>query len=170
MKITKLLTAIAAGVCTVAAAGSVYAATYYISPNGNDAAAGTSPEEAWATVKKVSQSSFYPGDKILFEAGGVWSGQCYPKGSGEEGNPIYIGKYGEGEMPIINADVEGLRTGGALALYNQSWWPIEDLELTNGGEGYKWKYGLSIYNEGVSMPGYKLCLLYDLITIFIIRR
>lgn len=154
MKITKLLTALAVAVCTVAAAGSVYAATYYISPNGNDTAAGTSPEEAWATVTKVSQSTFYPGDKILFEAGGVWSGQCYPKGSGEEGNPIYIGKYGEGEKPIINANVEGLRTGGALALYNQSWWTIEDLELTNGGEGYKWKYGLSIYNEGVLGEGY----------------
>lgn len=154
MKIMKLVTALAVGAACMLAAGSAYAETYYISPNGNDAASGTSPETAWASVEQVSQTYFNPGDKILFEAGGVWNGQCSPKGSGEEGNPIYMGKYGEGEKPIINADVAGLRDGGTVNLYNQSWWTIEDLELTNKGEGYQWKYGLLIYNEGILGEGY----------------
>ncbi len=154
MKIKKLLTAFAVAACTICAAGSAYAATYYVSPNGDDAASGTAPDAAWASVDKVSQTTFQPGDKILFEAGGVWEGQCYPKGSGEEGNPIYIGKYGDGAKPIINANVDGLRTGGTVTLYNQSWWTIEDLELTNNGEGYQWKYGLSVYVEGMIGEGY----------------
>ena len=47
--------------------------TYYVSNDGKDSASGSSPQEAWATVLRVNQETFSPGDAILFRAGDTFS-------------------------------------------------------------------------------------------------
>jgi hypothetical protein len=109
----------------------VLGATHYVdSRNGNDANTGTSPETAWKTLEKVNGTTFHPGDRILLRSSSVWRGQLWPKGSGVEGKPITIGKYGGGVKPVINGD--GLFEDTVL-LKNQEYWEIENLEITNTG-------------------------------------
>jgi hypothetical protein len=77
------------------------ATTYYVSPNGSDAASGTSIASAWRTVTKVNLTKFARGDRVLFQRGGVWREMLEPKASG-----VYYGAYGSGERPVFSgADV-----------------------------------------------------------------
>ncbi|NIM49681.1 MAG: hypothetical protein GTO22_10625, partial [Gemmatimonadales bacterium] len=80
---------------------------------------------AWRSLEKVNDTTFQPGDRILFRAGCQWRGQLWPKGSGRAGSPIAIDAYGEGEKPVING------AGGAFEavhLRNQQHWQISGLE------------------------------------------
>lgn len=102
---------------------------YFISPNGNDDASGLSLKTAWKSLDKVNQTTFLPGDQILFESGQVWHGQLQPKGSGKEGKPIILSSYGGREKPVINI---GKAEGAGIRLFNQSWWEISNMEITSG--------------------------------------
>ena len=68
--------------------------TYYVSPSGSDANAGTSQSAPWASVAKVDASTFSPGDSILFQYGGEWHGLLVASSSGTAANPITYGAYG----------------------------------------------------------------------------
>ncbi|MFC4775726.1 CARDB domain-containing protein [Paenibacillus sp. GCM10023252] len=125
--------------------GKTYAAgnTYYVDNIGGvDTLAGTSEQTAWKTLTKVNATTFQPGDTILFKSGGSWSGKLHPKGSGAAGSPIVIDKYGTGNKPIINGG--GLIGTGAVYLYNQQYWEINNLEITNTGATQGQKMGVSI--------------------------
>jgi parallel beta-helix repeat protein len=79
------------------------AATYYVdATNSNDANTGLSEATPWKTIAKVNASSFVPGDQILFKRGEIWREQLTVPSSGSSGNPITIGAYGSGELPVIN--------------------------------------------------------------------
>jgi hypothetical protein len=102
--------------------------TYYVSnATGNDANDGLSPETAWKSLDKVNTYPFEPGDVILFRGGDEWKGLLRPQGSGAEGKPICIDKYGEGALPKINQDG---RKGAVVQLENQEYWEINRLEVT----------------------------------------
>lgn len=104
---------------------------YFVDPSGDDLNPGTSEGKPWKTMEKVNASAFQPGEQILFKAGGIWTGQLNPKGSGEEGSPIKIGMYGKGSKPVINGNgISGLKAATVL-LYNQDWWEIRDLDISN---------------------------------------
>jgi len=45
------------------------AATYYVSPSGNDAADGRSIASAWRTIARVNQKNWNAGDRLLFQGG-----------------------------------------------------------------------------------------------------
>ncbi|GGD51418.1 LamG-like jellyroll fold domain-containing protein [Paenibacillus nasutitermitis] len=105
--------------------------TYYMdSSGGSDSNAGTSPNKAWKTLNKVNAVTYQPGDRILFKAGSSWKGQLWPKGSGSDGHPIVIDRYGSGSKPVIHG--AGL-SAETLRLFNQQYWEISNLELTNKG-------------------------------------
>ncbi len=107
-----------------------HALTYYLdSTGGNDGSNGTSQATAWKTLAKVNGKTFLPGDSILFKAGGNWTGQLHPGGSGATNNPILIDLYGTGPKPVINAN--GATGNGAVYLYNQEYWEISNLEILN---------------------------------------
>lgn len=78
-----------------------HAATYYVSPNGNDANLGTSISAPWRTITKVNSRSYVAGDQILFERGGSYRGSVVINQSGVSGTPITIAAYGAGARPIL---------------------------------------------------------------------
>jgi hypothetical protein len=108
----------------------VSATTYYIDTvSGSDSNPGINPDLAWKTLGKVNATTFAPGDRILFAGGCRWDGKLHPKGSGAVGNPIVIGRYGDGALPVI--DGAGSTGDGVVYLYNQQYWEITNLEITN---------------------------------------
>ncbi|WP_227793639.1 discoidin domain-containing protein [Paenibacillus guangzhouensis] len=105
--------------------------TYYVDDmSGADTNSGTGQDQAWKSLAQVNKMTYKPGDKILFRAGGKWSGSLQPKGSGAAGNPIAIGRYGEGNKPLIEG--QGL-VENTVMIYNQEHWEISHLEITNKG-------------------------------------
>lgn len=119
---------LAAPANATAAAGTTY---YVDSGGGSDSNSGTAPGSAWASLEKVNATTFGPGDEVVFKAGATWKGQLTPKGSGAEGSPIVVDRYGDGAPPRIDgAGVDG----GTVQLKNQEYFEIRNLEITNMGD------------------------------------
>lgn len=74
---------------------------YYIANTGSDGNDGLSEERAWQTINHVNLQTFRPGDSILFKCGDTWRETLRISWSGEEGYPISIASYGEGNKPAI---------------------------------------------------------------------
>lgn len=109
-------------------------AVFYISNAGDDSAAGTSETTAWKTLSRVNQERFIPGDQILFQRGNQWENQTlFPHGSGSEDSYITIASYGDGVMPKISTNA---KAQDALCFYNQSYWEISELDISNTAEGF----------------------------------
>jgi len=62
--------------------------------------------------------------------GSAWTGQLWPKGSGAGGQPIVIDRYGPGSIPVIHG--AGI-VEDTVRLYNQEFWEIRNIEITNMG-------------------------------------
>ncbi|MEE1296645.1 MAG: hypothetical protein UHD09_07385 [Bifidobacterium sp.] len=127
--------------------------TYFLSPTGDDNAAGTSPERAWRTLARAKALRPGPGDAVLLERGGTWHGEALHLAdcAGSPDAPITIGAYGDPARPLphIAADGAGLwhedygapiggsphRSSGevstALLLMDVSHVTVRDLELSN---------------------------------------
>ena len=79
--------------------------TYYVDGSGgDDANSGLSMSSAWKSVDKVNSTTFRPGDRLLFKAGTVYSGQLRPQGSGSATQPIIVDMFGLGDKPLIAAE------------------------------------------------------------------
>jgi|tagenome__1003787_1003787.scaffolds.fasta_scaffold20950474_2 hypothetical protein len=106
------------------------AATYYLdSKTGDDARDGTAAQAAWRSIERANRETFQPGDRVLLSAGSKWEGVTFqPHGSGRDGSPITIDRYGEGAKPAIHGHG---RVDVCLRLENQSYWEIQNLEITN---------------------------------------
>ncbi|MFW6328138.1 MAG: DUF7594 domain-containing protein [Bacteroidota bacterium] len=114
----------------VAHGDKVLSGNFYVdSRNGDDKYDGKSPEAPWKTLDPVNSAVFEPGSKIMLKAGSVWTGQLKPGGEGSSNAPNVIDKYGEGPLPLI--DGQGLTGEGVVRLFNQSYWEIKNLEITN---------------------------------------
>src|SRR5262245_59166782 len=78
--------------------------TYYVSPWGNDWAAGTSTGAAWKSIGRVNSQTLHAGDTVLFQGGNTFYGSLYIP-SAEGGNawaPVTFGSYG-GSRATINS-------------------------------------------------------------------
>ena len=149
MVLIMILQTLFALVLLTASAG---AATYFVdAASGNDANSGTSEAAAWRSLGPVNAAVFAPGDSIHFRSGGVWDGQLAPRGSGAPGRPISIGVYG-GDKPAV---IQGPGTPGsaALALVDQSYWEVRQLEFTNQqpAGGQNGLTGISIRSRGKTL-------------------
>ena len=115
------------------------ATNYYVDNiNGNDSNNGISASSPWQSLTNVNNTTFQPGDSILFHAGQNWTGTIIPIGSGTKETPIVIGRYGQGTNPRIDGDgltnctaKSGSEHYCTIYLYNQDYWIIRDLEITN---------------------------------------
>lgn len=133
--------------------------TYYIdSVGGNDSNAGTSTSTAWKTLSKVNAKTFAAGDKILFKAGSSYTGTLHPLGSGASGNPIIIDMYNTGNKPIIN----GNGATNAVYLTGQSYWEINNLEVTNNASSEGTRRGIFLEAVGTANHLYvKNCYIHN---------
>jgi hypothetical protein len=127
--------AVVASLCMSASLFQAAAAVYYVdSDGGNDAHDGSTPAQAWKSLKPANARVFQPGDQLLLKAGTHYTGQLEPQGSGKpgDGHPlsILLGMYGQGVMPRIDGDGEVRDT---LLLRNVEFWDVQDLEITNLG-------------------------------------
>jgi len=109
--------------------------TYYVNNiDGDDGNEGTSLKRAWKSLDKVNETTFEPGDRILFAANSRYTGQLKPQGCGGLINgkvrPVVVDMYGEGKKPCI--DAQG-KYRSALYLYNVEYWEVNNLEITNKG-------------------------------------
>ena len=107
--------------------------TYYVdSGDGNDVHNGTSAQSAWKSLAKLDGIELKPGDKILLKAGGRFAGRLHLKGSGAEGKPIVIDRYGDGPDPVVAGQGKVENT---IRLHNQHHWEIRNLTVTNTDGG-----------------------------------
>jgi hypothetical protein len=111
--------------------------TFHVdSVRGDDANAGTAPEQAWKTLARLNTTVFAPGSRILLRADAVYLGSLHPKGSGEPGRPIVVDRYGDGGKPCIRAQrADGAPEPVAVMLDNQQQWEIRNLEITGSSRG-----------------------------------
>jgi hypothetical protein len=101
---------------------------YIDATGGHDLNDGKSPQTAWRSLEKINNTTLNPGDSLLFKAGEKWYGALLPAGSGTEGSPIVIDRYGAGPRPEIHG--YGL-VPNTLSLENQEYWEINNLRITN---------------------------------------
>jgi hypothetical protein len=106
--------------------GTVY---FVDAERGSDKNSGQSENAAWQSLEKVNGHIFRPGDQILLKSGSAWIGQLKPKGAGTATAPIRIDQYGKGLKPLIVGN--GIVDQGVVLLHNQSYWEINNLEITN---------------------------------------
>ena len=124
---------------------------YYVSSiNGDNNNDGSAINEAWQTLDKINEIELQPGDRVLLEAGSVFTnGYLHIKGSGSEEYPIEIDKYGEGENPRIDTNGQGIwyqdygkpldssshklkgYVSSSILLYDVEYIHISNLEITN---------------------------------------
>ncbi|MDR6550582.1 hypothetical protein [Paenibacillus qinlingensis] len=120
-----------AGALSIPKPAEAAGTTFYVDASmPDDSGNGTSTATAWKSLTKVNSVTFQPGDKILFKADGIWTGQLHPGGSGSSaGGAIAIDMYGTGNKPII--DGNGMTGQGVVFFSNQQYWEINNLEITN---------------------------------------
>ncbi|NBT12740.1 MAG: hypothetical protein EBS56_04015 [Planctomycetia bacterium] len=117
-------------------------ATYYVSPTGSDSRSGTSAASAWKTIAKVNNSSFSPGDSILFEGGKVFADGLWFSKGGTATNPITIGSYGTGQATISPAAGES-----GFYAYNCGGIALKNLKVLGVGAATSTKSAVGFFND-----------------------
>ncbi|RDV16716.1 T9SS C-terminal target domain-containing protein [Pontibacter diazotrophicus] len=137
------LLSLAACVMLVFITYSLEAATYYVSASGKDANTGTSKSQAWASIDKVNETVFVPGDSVLFEGGSTFSGSIYfdSKVRGTASKPIFLGSHGTGRAKISS----GSNTG--IYVYNSAGFKIENIEFMGSGRTSSESNGIKFYMD-----------------------
>jgi len=100
-------------------------ATYYLSPVGSDASAGTSTAAPWKTLDKASAVALQAGDQVLLQGGATFAGMMYfdSADKGSAAAPIKLGSYGTGQATITNS------TQPAIFALNTAGLSISNLNL-----------------------------------------
>ena len=72
---------------------NVFRTTYYVSNSGDDSNDGKTENTPWKTLDKVSSSTLYPGDGVLFKRGDLFRGNVKTQPG------VTYGAYGTGDKP-----------------------------------------------------------------------
>jgi len=112
--------------------------TYYLSPSGDDAAAGTSPETAWRSLSRASRAVLRPGTRLLLQGGQRFTGQLTldRADAGDADRPVVISSYGRGLATISSGST-------AIYLHDTAGVDVSDLDLV----GRHGAAGLNVYND-----------------------
>ena len=123
-------------------AAPAQAVTYYLSPTGSDAATGTSPATAWATLARAN-SRVVPGDVVVMAAG-TYAGYPAPAVSGTAAQRItYVGSLASPASVVVT----GASTGIA-----RSHLTIKGMYLVNGFVMSGTRDSLAFCRVGGAMP------------------
>ena len=81
------------------------AATYYLDPAGSDAARGTTPATAWATLARLGRTPLQPGDRVLLASGARFAGplRLRARDGGDAARPVVITASGTARATIVSA-------------------------------------------------------------------
>ena len=143
---------------------------YYVSTlDGRDNNDGLSENKAFYSLQKINEIELKPGDRVLLEAGSVFTNEyLHIKGSGSEELPIIIDKYGEGDKPRIDTNGQGIwyqdygkrldssshklkgYVSSSILLYDVEYINIRNLEITNNSleiDKNEAETGISRYND-----------------------
>jgi hypothetical protein len=137
------------GLGVIAPRAFAAAATYYVSPNGDNANDGLSMNTAWKTIGKVNLGNFTAGDKVLFEGGQTFAGGLRFSSSsaqGASGSPITIGSYGVGKATISSGGVSG------VIVSNTGYITLENLIFTGSGATNNTVDGVLVTNTMEGAP------------------
>jgi hypothetical protein len=88
-----------------ASAPSAAAASFYVSPTGNNHASGTSPAHPWRTLARASAARLRPGDRLLLRGRHVYGGYLLigKSDSGTSSRRVLISSYGRGRATISSS-------------------------------------------------------------------
>lgn len=122
-------------------AGLAVGTVYYVSNGGNDMNNGRTPQNAWASLFKVSHADIKSGDIVLFERGGIWRGSLITK----EG--ITYSAFGNGNKPQIIGSLQNYSIRDKwketiilnVYVYDQEFSNDAGLLVFNQGESYTYK-------------------------------
>ncbi|MFN7140831.1 MAG: hypothetical protein ACK4UN_15965, partial [Limisphaerales bacterium] len=119
------------------------AATYYVSPTGNDSNNGLSSSSPWRTITKVNGINFAAGDRILFQGGATFSGSISLDANdrGTSSNPIIVSSYGTGRATINSGNASG------FLAYNTAGVMVSQLNFVGSGASVNTKDGVSFYAD-----------------------
>ena len=109
---------------------------YYLSNDGDDSDAGTSPDTAWETIGHLNQAmtdgTIKQGNDVYFRRGDTFSGEVDIRLGGTSSDRMIIGAYGSGDRPVI--ENSGSASNGNCMIL---WWDesnhvtIRDLIMKN---------------------------------------
>ncbi|MEU0562362.1 discoidin domain-containing protein [Dactylosporangium sp. NPDC006015] len=140
------LTAAALLAAVLAAPSSAAAAptAYYVDCAATAAGSGTQASP-WNSFAPVNARTFAAGDSILLRRGTTCAGQqLFPKGSGAAGAPIVIDTYGTGAKPVLAGNGAVV---DVVKLYNQQYWEIRNLNVSNKGATAATRRGVHVVRE-----------------------
>jgi len=97
--------------------------SYYIDcSSGDDLKDGKSPDTAWKNLSKINSLQLEPGDGVFLKRSTTCSDSIVLSKSGTRINPITLGAYGSGELPIIQSSTNNTRIiniqGSYIAIEN----------------------------------------------------
>ncbi len=113
----------------------ISALNYYIdSENGDDSNPGVFINAPWKSYIHLSNVKINPGDSILLKRGCVFNVSLELTLNGSENQRIVFSCYGDAalSLPVINGNGKELY---GLLLKNSSFCIVENIEITNTGEG-----------------------------------
>ena len=87
--------------------------SYYVSNEGNDNADGKTPETAWKTLEKASETTLASGDGVFFRRGDTFRGILYA----QEG--VTYAAYGQGEKPKLYGSDNNLASADYWTLVDE---------------------------------------------------
>ena len=74
------------GIGLLSSSGAAHATDYHVSAQGDDAASGTTPRQAWRTLARAAQQSLVPGDRLLLRGGDTFTGSLTLTSQGDAGH------------------------------------------------------------------------------------
>ena len=137
-----ILVASAVSSCTSAAKAPVVL-TYYVSPHGNDAAAGTSPANAWRSLNRANSAILPPGSRLLLQGGKRFSGQLTldEHDAGAATRPVLISSYGVGRATIATTSPTG------IAIHDTAGVNISNISLIGRAKHPASGAGINVYSD-----------------------
>lgn len=120
--------------------------SFFVRPDGDDAASGEALDSAWRSIDRVNQQDLEPGDDVLFEGGVRFEGTLVldADDAGDDGAPVRIGSFGQGIATIDAGNASGITITDAGGIV------IQDLRVVGGWDADK-QSGND--GEGVSATG-----------------
>lgn len=115
------------GTASLLSGAPLQAATYYVSPSGNDGNAGTSTSAPWKTIGKAN-ARLLPGDTVLVMPG-TYAETIDPASSGTPAAPISYKAYNAGNKPkIVGRGAAPSWLGGTVSI-DQSYIVVDGFAL-----------------------------------------